>query len=111
MVVKTAIGFDAQITLESENPINRSAFMEFAHKALNDANVTLKERYDPRVFDESYIDNYVCLLEKADCVAAFDAEIYQIIVEELQPYYAGDKDLDKVIPVIKNRCQTILNER
>lgn len=111
MFVKTAIGFDAQITLESENPINRSAFMEFAHKALNDANVTLKERYDPRVFDESYIDNYVCLLEKADCVAAFDAEIYQIIVEELQPYYAGDKDLDKVIPVIKNRCQTILNER
>lgn len=109
--VKETIGYEAQKASANENPINRAAFYDFAKTAIKDANITLKERYDPRVLDETYIERYITMLEKANCVATFDSEIYQVIIEELQPYYAGDKDLDKVIPVIKNRCQTILNER
>lgn len=109
--IKTAIGYDVQVSVINANPINRIAFCEYAKKAIQDANITLKARYDSRVLDETDIKRYESLLEKAYCVATFDTEVYQVIIEELQPYYADDKDLDKVIPVIKNRCQTILNER
>lgn len=108
---KTAIGYEVQKTISGENPINRAAFNEYAKAALKEANITLKERHEGRVLDESYIERYVHMLEKAECVASNDTQVYKVMIEELQPYYADKKSIDETIRIIADRCQKVLNER
>ena len=109
--VKAALGYEAQKALKNENPLNRAAFNEYAKNALKDANITLKERHISRVLDESDIERYVHMLEKAECVAAYDTQVYKVIIEELQPYYADKKGIDETIKIISDRCQKVLDER
>ena len=109
--VKAALGYEAQKALKNENPLNRAAFNEYAKNALKDANITLKERHISRVLDESDIERYVHMLEKAECVAAYDTQVYKVIIEELQPYYADKKSIDETIKIISDRCQKVLDER
>jgi ABC-type glycerol-3-phosphate transport system substrate-binding protein len=109
--VKIALGYEAQKALESENPINRAAFNDYAKTALKEANITLKEKYINRVLDDSDIERYVHMLEKAECVAAYDTQVYKVIIEELQPYYADKKSIDETIKIISDRCQKVLDER
>lgn len=109
--VKAALCYEAQKALKNENPINRVAFNEYAQTALKEANITLKERHISRVLDESDIERYVHMLEKAECVAAYDTQVYKVIIEELQPYYADKKGIDETIKIISDRCQKVLDER
>ena len=51
------------------------------------------------------------MLEKAECVAAYDTQVYKVIIEELQPYYADKKGIDETIKIISDRCQKVLDER
>lgn len=111
LFVKTTISYEAQIAQKGDNPINRNAFRDYALTALEDAKVTLKDRHSSRKLDHNDIDRYVRLLEKADCVSAYDTELYKVIFEELQPYYADEKEIDGVISIITDRCQTIIDER
>ena len=109
--VKAALCYEAQKALKNENPINRVAFNEYAQTALKEANITLKERHISRVLDESDIERYIHMLEKAECVAAYDTQVYKVIIEELQPYYADKKSIDETIKIISDRCQKVLDER
>ena len=109
--VKTSIGYDAQKTIFGENPINRAAFNKYAKTALKEANITLKERHESRVLDDSVIDIYVHMLERAECVASYDTQVYKVIIEELQPYYADKKGIDETVKIISDRCQKVLDER
>ena len=109
--VKTSIGYEVQKTILGENPINKAAFSEYAKASLKEAKITLKERHESRVLDESDIERYVHMLEKADCVAAYDTQVYKVIIEELQPYYADKKGIDETIKIISDRCQKVLDER
>ena len=45
---------------------------------------------------------------KADSV---DAAINMILIEEMPAYFAGQKTLEQVIPVMQNRIQKVLDER
>ena len=109
--VKTAICYDVQKNIAGENPINRAAFNEYAATALKEANITLKERHEGRVLDDSDIGRYVHMLEKAECVASYDTQVYKVMIEELQPYYADKKGIDETIRIITDRCQKVLDER
>lgn len=109
--VKTSIGYDVQKSYIDNNPINRAAFIEYANTALKEAIITLKERQESRVLDESDIERYVHMLEKAECVASFDTQVYTVMIEELQPYYADKKSIDETIKIISDRCQKVLDER
>jgi len=109
--VKTSISYDVQKSFIEGNPINRAAFNDYAKTALKEANITLKERHEGRVLDESDIERYIHMLEKAECVAAYDTQVYKVIIEELQPYYADKKSIDETIKIISDRCQKVLDER
>ena len=39
-----------------------------------------------------------------------DDAIADIVMEEAEPYFAGDKDLDTVVEIIQNRVQLYLDE-
>ena len=67
-------------------------------------------RVDFKFTDEDInnIENIILSCSKADSV---DAAINMILIEEMPAYFAGQKKLDQVIPVLQNRIQKVLDER
>ena len=58
--------------------------------------------------DCANLENIILSCSKADSV---DAAINMILIEEMPAYFAGQKKLDQVIPVIQDRIQKVLDER
>ena len=67
-------------------------------------------RVDFKFTDEDInnLENIILSCSKADSV---DAAINMILIEEMPAYFAGQKKLDQVIPVLQNRIQKVLDER
>ena len=61
--------------------------------------------------DKSAVKSFESLLDSCVADIALDSAITAILKEEMPAYFAGQKDLDQVIKVIDNRCQTYLSER
>lgn len=61
--------------------------------------------------DKSAIKSFEAMLDSCVADIALDSAITAILKEEMPAYFAGQKDLDQVIKVIDNRCQTYLSER
>ena len=40
-----------------------------------------------------------------------DSKIINLVMEEVAPYFSGQKSLDDVVKTINNRVQVVLNER
>ena len=111
-LIKCLLSEEVQSKHITENPINTNAFEQYAVKAIDDANVTLgMQSTNVRLLDQSDIDRYKNMLMKAECSSFVDTQIFTIIDEEIQPYYQGSKSIDEIIPIISDRCQTVLDER
>lgn len=61
--------------------------------------------------DYTVIDEYEAMIESASGSSVFDQKIVILICEEIQPYLEGDRSLDELIPIMEDRCQTLLNEQ
>ncbi len=57
------------------------------------------------------IDEFRSLVEGLTVWYSNDSSINAIIREEMPAYFAGQKTLDQVIPVLEDRAQTVLSER
>lgn len=57
------------------------------------------------------LEVYSELADSLSGTTSGDTDIHVIIYEEMAPYFAGDKTLEEVIPIIEDRIQTLLNER
>ena len=60
---------------------------------------------------EAIKDHMNEIINSANSPGDSDSEILKIVNEEIQPFLAGDKDLDEVIRLINSRGQLILDER
>ncbi len=58
--------------------------------------------------DIANMENIILSCSKADSV---DAAINMILIEEMPAYFAGQKKLDQVIPIMQDRIQKVLDER
>ena len=58
--------------------------------------------------DIDNLENVILSCSGADSV---DAAINMILIEEMPAYFAGQKTLDQVVPVMQNRIQKVLDER
>lgn len=56
-------------------------------------------------------DLLLSLFEKADCYICFDDEIYDIIVRDAQPYFAGDKTAQEAARLIQSKMSIYLSEQ
>ncbi len=65
----------------------------------------------PDVLDTRATDWYCDAMDSALPSVYCDPDILKVMFEEIQPYFAGQKTLDEVIPIIEDRCSTIINER
>ena len=56
------------------------------------------------------IDNYMNVLKSADKLVNYNESISNIIVEEAQSYFSGQKDAASVAKIIQSRVQIYVNE-
>lgn len=58
----------------------------------------------------SYVEEYIAYMDSCILYPTMDSTIADIVWEEAEPYFAGDKDLDQVIDNIQKRVQLYLYE-
>ena len=57
------------------------------------------------------IDSYRSICEGLSHRMISDSQIIDIVNEEIEPYFEGNKSLDDCIQVINSRVQIVLDER
>lgn len=109
--VSTMLSYDIQITNVSYNPINRDAFRYYAEDAIDYSNAYILAMSGKADYNgEEMIDEYIGYLESADMCYLADDYSLLILKEELEPYYAGQKTLDDVIPIAESRINNMIEE-
>ena len=57
------------------------------------------------------INSLFDVIESCSGMSRSDAAISIIIIEEMPPYFLGQKDLESVVAIIQDRAQKVLDER
>ncbi len=65
----------------------------------------------PGRIDEGVADIYIGIMDSALPCSYLNPDIKVVFYEEMQAYFAGAKTLDEIIPIIEDRCSTIINEQ
>ena len=104
--------------------LNRDAFRKAGQMAVdyyNEQGGVETNRYDqygnkipPKnnlKFNTAQIDELEKIISACKYINSEDAAINLILVEEMQPYFAGQKNLDDVLKIAEDRVQKVLDER
>lgn len=51
------------------------------------------------------------LIQRVDCINEYDTNIYKIVLEECQAFFAGAKEISEVIPIIQSRASLYVHEK
>ncbi len=123
--VKT-MSSDEVLQYADANPLNKEALdakLKEAEKFNTDYYNLITEASDTPISDEELPmyglynpdsglpESYKASIESVSSITTCDNEIMSIVIEEIQPFFEGQKDLDSVIEIINNRAQTVLDER
>ena len=57
------------------------------------------------------VDEYLELLDGAGNTLDYESELFSIISEDAEMYFAGAKSLDETVKIIQNRAETYISER
>ena len=57
------------------------------------------------------VDEYLELLDGAGNTLDYESELFSIISEDAEMYFAGAKSLDETVKIIQNRVETYISER
>ena len=63
-----------------------------------------------RPLSQQEADMYIDLVNNTKKSNISDSTIMQIVTEEAEIYFKGDKSLDEVVEIIQNRVQTYVDE-
>jgi 16S rRNA (guanine966-N2)-methyltransferase len=61
--------------------------------------------------DEKEIGNFKDVIRTAEVCFRTDPAVVMIVREEIQPYFEGQKSIEQVIDIVKNRTKLYLSER
>ncbi|GEM_PF-4651131 len=106
--VKTLLSYDVQLHAayyDEVLTVNRKALNKYAEELIDMYDLNEKN------IGEAIKDHMNEIINSANSPGDSDSEILKIVNEEIQPFLAGDKDLDEVIRLINSRGQLILDER
>jgi hypothetical protein len=62
-------------------------------------------------FTKEHIDRVEKIIESCKQSTITDSAINLILIEEMQPYFSGQKDIKAVASIAQDRVQKVLNER
>lgn len=92
-------------------PVNRSDY-ELSKKC--DIGQTIQDAFGPdyviRAATADELQRYEELLNSIDKIELCDKTVFDIVQENLGPYFAGDKTLDETVQLIQNRVKLYVNE-
>lgn len=122
--IKTLLSDEEQANV-SGYPVKLSAFNALAEKAKEkpywtDENGN-KEYYDDTywIADQSIIvepntdednERVISFIKSVKTVYSYDTDLFNIIDEEVQAYFSGQKTVDEVVDIIQNRASTYISE-
>ena len=124
--VKLLLSDDVQksLALSDNFVLSREAFREAGKVAVeyyNGEGGDYMVAYDPKTgmpvdnsrltFSEKNIDDMEKIIDSCSGMNSSDASINLILIEEMQPYFLGQKDLKNVATVAQDRVQKVLDER
>ncbi len=98
-----------EICVARVNAIAEQYVAYFNEAVANDVNVPYWQK-DDYLFNGDEDDLYVETLTASSEIITSNSDVNLIFYEEMQAYFAGDKTLDEVIPIIADRVQTVLDE-
>lgn len=122
--IKTLLSDEAQANV-SGYPVKLSAFNALAEKAKERPYWTdeegNKEYYDDTywIADQSVIvepntdednERIISFIKSVKTVYSYDTDLFNIIDEEVQAYFSGQKTVDEVVDIIQNRASTYISE-
>ena len=58
----------------------------------------------------AYTEDYITFMDSCVLEPPADSAIASIVLEEVEPYFSGNKDINTVINIIQSRVQNYLNE-
>lgn len=122
--IKTLLSDEAQANV-SGYPVKLSAFNALAEKAKEkpyweDENGN-KEYYDDIywIADQSIViepntdednERIISFIKSVTNVYSYDTDLFNIVDEEVQAYFSGQKSVDEVVDIIQNRASTYISE-
>ena len=119
--VKTLLSEDIQtkIAMDDSFVLNRKAFRDAGICAVEYYNSGGEVFYNGfgmglvfgRKYDEQDIDSVEDAILACSKIRTDNSSISIILIEEMPPYFLGQKDLDSVIKIAENRIQKVLDER
>ena len=110
--LQLSLSYDVQVESTRYNPINVNAFESVARRELTRANNLIEqERGINDYYTEDLISYYEDCLKSAQVGAISDPITINIIFEEIDAYFQGQKTLDDVIPIIEDRVNNMIAER
>jgi ABC-type glycerol-3-phosphate transport system substrate-binding protein len=119
---------DYQGNMDTGFPILQSAFEKQLQEALKEDFITASDGKNTKVkkaqvvFEgETVIPIYsitkqqsetlLHLVKKSSISSARDSKLHEIILEEVQGYFHGEKTLDETVNIIQRRAETYVNEK
>lgn len=66
---------------------------------------------EPKPMTDEIEAAYRSLIDNLGQIPTYDMELYNMVSEEVTPFFAGDKTAQSVAQTLQNRVQTLLNER
>jgi|GEM_PF-3078795 len=86
-------------------PVNKAAYEECAAAAIAKAEADLDIQI-PKTITE----NFAQIPETAAVKKSANSAMQVVFSEELPSYFSGDKSEEQIIPILEDRCNTIVNE-
>lgn len=121
--------FDYLLSEEFQIEMSTTRYMPVIRDSLSDYINTIIEEYidsplkfaisnssDFLVLDGALVDDETendiwDLISRVDCINEYDTNIYIIVIDACQPFFAGKKDISEVISIIQNRASIYVYER
>lgn len=124
--LKTLISDDYQDKISYSIPIKKSSFQKKAEEAMkiptyidedgstveNQVSIWINDKeilIDPP--KQADIDRYKQIIESTTKVANYNSEIVDIVTEEAEAYFKGQKSAQDVAKIIQSRVQVYINEK
>ena len=115
-LIKLMLGEEQQdaILARYNLPVRKSSFEKGIQKAMTppDPNAALpRYYYEEPLLTEEGAKTLRTVVESIHRMAMYDESIMDIIREETQAFFAGEKDIDLTVRIIQDKVKTLINER
>lgn len=94
----------AMATKEYTNEMEQEITPRSAQQSIDDF------EYDVKPMTEKQEKKFRELIDNTRRCEQYDEEVISIIIEEAEPYFAGEKSLEETVNLIQNRVKTYVNE-